>query len=167
MVDTNRLPWRDRCAGASCSSARSARAPGSGPFTGGFLAAAASVAVASVAATWGVGALVVVLRRSLGTELRAVGLGLAASLVVLGAFATQMARLLSVPPIYQVTTGYERRTGVRRHRGAASRGDQPTHIRPRPAHRRRHARRGAASRLAGVDESPIRPRPGGRPRPGR
>ena len=73
-------------------------------FTGGFLAAAAGVAVASVAAAWGVGALVVVLRRSLGTELRSVGLGLAASLVVLGAFATQMARLLSVPPIYQVTT---------------------------------------------------------------
>ena len=74
------------------------------PFTAGFLAAGAGVAVASVTAAWGIGALVVVLRRSLGRELRAVGVGLVASLVVLGAFAIQIARLLSVPPISQVTT---------------------------------------------------------------
>lgn len=73
-------------------------------FNVGFLVAAAGIAIAAVVTLWGLGALVVVLRRALRPELPALLAGLAASLVVLGAFALQLVRLYSVPPIYQVTT---------------------------------------------------------------
>ena len=74
------------------------------PFNLGFLVAAAGIAVAAAVTLWGLGGLVVVVRRSLRPELPALLAGLAVSLVVLGAFALQLVRLYSVPPIYQVTT---------------------------------------------------------------
>ena len=74
------------------------------PFNVGFLVAAAGIAIAAVVVCWGTGALIVVLRRSPRPELPPLLTGLAVSLVVLGAFAVQLLRLFSVPPIYQVTT---------------------------------------------------------------
>ena len=73
-------------------------------YTSGFLVAAAGIAVAALAAAWGIGALLVALHRSLRAELSALALGLVSSALVLGAFALQFARLQSAPPIYQVTT---------------------------------------------------------------
>ena len=74
------------------------------PFSIGFSVAAAGLATAAVAGCWGIGALVVALRRALRTELPALLTGLGVSLVVLGAFAVQLVRLFTLPPLHQVTT---------------------------------------------------------------
>ena len=74
------------------------------PFDVGFLAATAGVAVAAIVVAWGIGALVVVLRRELQREVPALLAGLAVSLVAVGAFAVQLNQVFSVPPIHQVTT---------------------------------------------------------------
>ena len=73
-------------------------------FNTGFLVAGGGIAVALVALAWGLGGLVVAWRRALRSELPPLAVGLAVSVVVLGAFALQLARLNSAPPIHQVST---------------------------------------------------------------
>lgn len=74
------------------------------PFDIGFLVAAAGIALAIAGTAWGLGGLIVALRRSRVDALPALDLGLALCAVVLGAFALQFVRVFTLPPIHQVTT---------------------------------------------------------------
>ena len=74
------------------------------PFEIAFLVAAAGIALAVAGAAWGLGGLIVALRRSESADLPALDLALAICAVVLGAFALQFVRVFTVPPIHQVTT---------------------------------------------------------------
>ena len=74
------------------------------PFDIGFLVAAAGIALAIAGAAWGLGGLIVAFRRSQMEAMPALDLGLAVCAVVLGAFVLQLMRVLTVPPIHQVTT---------------------------------------------------------------
>jgi len=74
------------------------------PFEIAFLVAAAGIALAVAGAAWGLGGLIVALRRSQSADLPALDLALAVCAVVLGAFALQLVRAFTFPPLHHVTT---------------------------------------------------------------
>lgn len=74
------------------------------PFGVGFQVAAAGIALAIVGAAWGVVGLIVALRRPQPVGVPSLGLALVVCAIVLGAFALQIVRLFTLPPIHQVTT---------------------------------------------------------------
>ena len=74
------------------------------PFEIAFLVAAAGIAFAIAGAAWGAGGLISALRRPQTTELPALDLAVAVCAVVLGAFALQLVRVFTLPPIHHVTT---------------------------------------------------------------
>lgn len=74
------------------------------PFDIAFLAAMAGIALAFVGAAWGLGGMIVALRRPHSVDVPLLGLALTVCALVLGSVSVQFVRALTLPPIHHVTT---------------------------------------------------------------
>ena len=77
------------------------------PFTGGLLAMVVGTALAVVGVAGGLAAVIIARRRALAGDLRAAGLGLAVSLLVVAYAALLFFQAGSVPPIHNISTDLE------------------------------------------------------------
>ena len=101
---TKTIFWGGLAAGALLLVGALGSRAGLWPFNTGFLVGGAGIAIALLAAVWGLGGLWFALRKALRSEVVPLVVGMAVGVVVLVAFAVQLVRLNSVPPIHQVTT---------------------------------------------------------------